>query len=64
MQGEASIVNNKNESKRIFKLLNKKFPTTEYMEINEDTIFIKITPKICYFSDYMKRFGDRIMVEF
>ena len=64
MEGKASIINNEKESQDIFKMLNKKFPTTEYMEISTDTVFIKISPKICYFSDYIKRFGDREIVEF
>lgn len=64
MEGKASIIDNEKESKDIFKLLSKKFPTIEYMPIDTDTIFIKISPKVCYFSDYIKRFGDRDIVEF
>jgi nitroimidazol reductase NimA-like FMN-containing flavoprotein (pyridoxamine 5'-phosphate oxidase superfamily) len=64
MQGEASIVEDENELLKIYKLLRKKFPTAEYMEINVDTIFIKISPKLCYFSDFIKRFGDIEKVEF
>ena len=64
MEGKALIVDNEKESQDIFKLLNKKFPTIEYMGQSEDTIFIKILPKVCYFSDYLKRFGDRDLVEF
>ena len=64
MEGEASIVNNKKESQDIHKMLNKKFPTMEYMPSDLDGIIIKIDPKICHFSDYIKKFGERQRIEF
>jgi nitroimidazol reductase NimA-like FMN-containing flavoprotein (pyridoxamine 5'-phosphate oxidase superfamily) len=64
MEGDASIVESEKESLEILRLLNKKFPTVEYMKPSGDSIYLKVTPKTCHFSDYIKRFGDREIVEF
>ena len=62
--GTAIIVTNKNESEEASKKLKQKFPLIANMPINSDNIIVKINPKTCYFSDYTKRFGYRVKVDF
>ncbi|UCF13746.1 MAG: pyridoxamine 5'-phosphate oxidase family protein [Thermoplasmatales archaeon] len=64
MEGIATLVSDKEESKEALKMLNQKFPSTSNLSSDPDSVIIKITPKICYFSDYIRRFGQRDKVEF
>ena len=64
IEGKAEIVTEKNESKEVIKMLKQKFPHMAEMPITLDSVVVKITPKIGYFSDYIKRFGHREKVEF
>ncbi len=64
MEGEASIVENIDETEEIIKMLKTKFPTMSKMSMDTDSVIIKITPKICYYTDYTKGFGSREKVEF
>ena len=64
MEGEATIIANKEETEEILEMLKLKFPTLADMTINPDNVVIKITPKICHFTDYTKGFGYREKVEY
>jgi nitroimidazol reductase NimA-like FMN-containing flavoprotein (pyridoxamine 5'-phosphate oxidase superfamily) len=64
MEGEAILVSNKEEFEEITKMMKQKFPSMADMSFDPDRVIIKITPKICYFSDYIWRFGHREKVEF
>jgi len=64
MEGKATLVIDKNESKETLKILKQKFPSMAFMPIDSDAVIVKITPKTCYFSDYNKRFGSRDKVDF
>ena len=64
MEGEATIIANKEETEEILEMLKIKFPTMADMTTNPDNVIIKITPKICHFTDYTKGFGYREKVEF
>ncbi|MCK4365973.1 MAG: pyridoxamine 5'-phosphate oxidase family protein [Thermoplasmatales archaeon] len=64
MEGEATIVANKEETEEILEMLKLKFPTMADLTIDSDNIIIKITPKICHFTDYTKGFGYRERVEY
>ena len=64
MEGNATIVPDGEESKKVLKLLKQKFTSMPDIHSDSDDIIIKITPKICYFSDYTKRLGHRDKVEY
>ena len=64
MEGTATIVSDKEEFEEALKMLHKKFPGMAKMPMDKDSLIIKITPKLCYFSDYVKRFGYRDKVEY
>ena len=64
MEGKAEIVSDYDESEEVVKMLKQKFPTMSDMTLDSENILIKITPKTCYFTDYIKRFGYRNKVEY
>ena len=64
MEGVASIVTDNDKSEEILKLLRQKFTMMENMGLDPGSIIIKISPKICYFTDYIKSFGNRDKVEY
>ncbi len=64
MEGEATIVANKEETEEILEMLKLKFPSMAEMTTDRDNVIIKITPKICHFTDYTKGFGYREKVEY
>ena len=64
MEGTATIVSDKKEFEEALKMLNQKFPYMANMQLDKDSLIIKITPKLCYFSDHVKRFGQRDKVEY
>ena len=64
MEGEATIVANKEETEEILEMLKIKFPTMTGMVTDSDSVVIKITPKVCHFTDYTRGFGYREKVEF
>jgi hypothetical protein len=64
MQGKAVHINDEKENKEILQMFNKKFPFTQYLKLDEESVIIKITPTIGYFSDYNKRFGHLDKVEY
>ena len=64
MEGVASIVPDNDKSEEILKLLRQKFTMMENMGLDPGSIIIKISPKICYFTDYIKSFGNRDKVEY
>lgn len=64
MEGTATLVSNKEESEEALKMLYQKFSFMTYMTPDSDNVIIKITPKICYFSDYIRRFGHRDKIEY
>ena len=64
MEGKATIVSNKEESEEALNMLSQKFPSMAYMSSDPDSVVIKIAPKICYFSDYIRRFGHKDKVEY
>ena len=64
MEGIATILSDNKESEEAIKMIKHKFSTMADMTSDPDNIVIKITPKICYFVDYTKRFGQRDKVEF
>jgi len=64
MEGKASEVTNKTEIKEITEMLKQKFPSMSELTKDPDNMIIKISPKICHFSDYTKAFGHRNKVEY
>lgn len=64
MEGEAALVTDKEENEEVLKMLGQKFPAMANMTSDPDVVVIKVTPKICYFSDYVKRFGHREKVKY
>ncbi|UCD14667.1 MAG: pyridoxamine 5'-phosphate oxidase family protein [Thermoplasmatales archaeon] len=64
MEGMATLVSDKEESGEVLKMLYQKFPSMPDMGSDPDNVIIKISPKICYFSNYVRRFGKRDKVEF
>jgi len=64
MEGTATIVSNKEESREALNMLNQKFPSMSILSSDPDGVIIKISPKICYFSDYIRRFGQKDKVKF
>ena len=64
MEGEATIIANKEETEEILEMLKLKFPTMADMTTDSDNVVIKITPKICHFTDYTKGFESIEKVEY
>ncbi len=64
MEGNAKIINDEAESKNIRKMLKQKFPFMPDLPPDPDDTIIKVTPRICYFSDYSKRFGQIDKVDY
>lgn len=64
VEGIASIVSDKEEYDEVIEMLHKKFPFMGEMPFDSDSIVVKITPKKCYYSDYIKRYGSREIIEF
>jgi hypothetical protein len=64
VQGKATLISDKKESEQVLKELRKKFPSMADYPIDTDNIIVKIKPKICFYSDYVRRFGYREKVEF
>jgi nitroimidazol reductase NimA-like FMN-containing flavoprotein (pyridoxamine 5'-phosphate oxidase superfamily) len=64
MEGEATIVENSEEIEEILKMLGTKFPTMANMITYTDNVIIKITPTICYYTNYTTGYGSRERVEF
>jgi len=64
MEGTASILTDNSKAEEILNMIKKKFPSMADMPLDSDSIVVKITPKVAYFSDYTKRFGYREMVEY
>jgi len=64
MEGNATRISDKKETEEILKMLGQKFPTMLHLISHPDNFIIKITPKICYFTDYVKHAGIREKVEY
>jgi nitroimidazol reductase NimA-like FMN-containing flavoprotein (pyridoxamine 5'-phosphate oxidase superfamily) len=64
MEGTATLISDKKETEEILKMLGQKFPTMMHLISHQDNFIIKITPKICYFTDYVKHAGIREKVEY
>lgn len=64
MEGTATLISDKKETKEILKMLGQKFPTMANLTSHPDNQIIKITPKICYFTDYVKHAGIREKIEY
>jgi nitroimidazol reductase NimA-like FMN-containing flavoprotein (pyridoxamine 5'-phosphate oxidase superfamily) len=64
MEGTATLISDKKETDEILKMLGQKFPTMAHLISNPDNLIIKITPKICYFTDYVKHAGIREKIEY
>jgi len=64
MEGKATPVTDKKETKEINEMLKQKFPSMSYLTQDPDGIIIKITPKSCYFVDYTRGFGYGDKVEY
>jgi nitroimidazol reductase NimA-like FMN-containing flavoprotein (pyridoxamine 5'-phosphate oxidase superfamily) len=64
MEGKATLVTDKEEIKEVMKKMRQKYPLMSDMTKDTDNKVIKISPKICHFSDYTKRFGFRDIVEY
>ncbi len=64
MEGTATLISDKKVTDEILKLLGQKFPTMAHLIADPDNLIIKITPKICYFTDYIKHAGIREKVEY
>lgn len=59
MEGKATPVTDRKETKEINEMLKQKFPRMADLTKDPDSIIIKISPKTCYFIDYTKGFGYR-----
>ena len=64
MEGKATVVKDKQETKEVRKMLKQKFPMMAELTKNPDGIIIKITPKACFFIDYTKGFGHSDKVKY
>ena len=64
MEGNATIVPDGDESKKVLKMLKQKFTFMSNIPTDSDDVIIKITPKVCFFSDYTKSLGHRDKVEY
>jgi len=64
MEGKATLVTDRKETKEINDMLKQKFPHMADLTKDPDSIIIKISPKTCYFIDYTKGFGYRDKVEY
>ena len=64
MEGEAILITDKKESEEILELLHNKFPFMNEMQLEVDSVIVKITPKTCTFVDYTKGFGNREKIKY
>jgi nitroimidazol reductase NimA-like FMN-containing flavoprotein (pyridoxamine 5'-phosphate oxidase superfamily) len=64
MEGKATPVTDKKEIIEINEMLKQKFPSMAKLTTDPDNVIVKISPKLCYFSDYTKRFGYRDRIEY
>jgi general stress protein 26 len=64
VEGEATLISDKKVSKDVLDQLKKKFPFMADIPVDSENIIVKITPKTCFYSDYIRRFGYREKVEF
>ena len=64
MEGTAALISDKKEVDEILKMLGQKFPSMAKMTSNPENLIIKITPKICHFTDYVKHAGIREKVKY
>ena len=64
VEGEATLISDKKVSENVLNQLKKKFPFMTDIPIDSDNVIVKITPKTCFYSDYIRRFGYREKVEF
>ena len=64
MEGEATLVTDREETKEIMEMLKQKFPFMADMTKDPDSIVIKISPKLCHFTDYTKGFGYRDKIKY
>lgn len=64
MEGSAAFISDKKETREILKMLGKKFPSMTNLVTYPDNLVIKIIPKICHFTDYIKHGGIREKVEY
>jgi nitroimidazol reductase NimA-like FMN-containing flavoprotein (pyridoxamine 5'-phosphate oxidase superfamily) len=64
MEGTATLISDKKETNKILEELGQKFPTMTHLISHSDNLIIKITPKTCYFTDYVKHAGVREKVEY
>jgi len=62
--GRATLISDKKVAEDVLNQLKIKFPYMADIPIDSDNIIVKITPKTCYYSDYVRRFGYREKVEF
>ena len=64
MEGTATIISDEKEIDTIVKMFEQKFPAMKILTLQADSLIIKIKPKICYFTDYVKHGGIREKVEY
>ena len=64
MEGTATLISDKKETNEILKMLGKKFPSMKNLTTYPENLIIKITPKICHFTDYVKHGGIHEKVEY
>jgi len=64
MEGTATSITDKKEIVEINEMLKQKFPSMAKLTNDSDNVIVKISPILCYFSDYTKRFGYRDRVEY
>ena len=64
MEGKASLVSNKKEFDEVHKMLSCKFPSMIDMQLDTDSVIVKIAPKTCYYSNYIRSFGSIDKVDF
>lgn len=64
VDGEASIVTDEGELKKVEELLQKKFPFFKGAKSSPNICLCKVSPLIGWFLDYTVRFGNRDSVKF
>jgi nitroimidazol reductase NimA-like FMN-containing flavoprotein (pyridoxamine 5'-phosphate oxidase superfamily) len=64
VEGKATLISEKKVSDEVLSLLRKKFPYMTDIPVDSNNIIVKITPKTCFYSDYIRRFGYREKVDF
>jgi general stress protein 26 len=64
VQGKASLVTDREETSKAFRLMAEKYPFMADMPSNPDNVFFKVEPAEAYYLDYSKGFNHRDFITF